>query len=330
MPNLSSIPNVAPIAPDRWQAHRNQSPDWSRCCHLRLNGARCTMPSLRGKTLCYDHDRRERRERFKPHLPELFPTAPLLSFAYMEDHASILNNINSIADAFARHAIDYRQVGPLTRLMQTALKTLRQMHVIEKEVAAEDSVRDVSYDEYHQGHAIDEPVTGPASPETPNPESAIPASTESASAHPANPPTAASGTAGSAESPDGSLDAETSEVQEPCASHAETELGEAERSEIVDPGLDQLGISDPPDQESLTLRACAETAAATHPTLSSRCVNRSLIAYSQTLKRKESPTPLFSTLTEKKKISSLLSSTYGNEKQGQTPTEDSGNSHLCH
>lgn len=36
-----------------------QSPACSPCCRLRLNGARCVMPALRNRELCFEHDCRQ-------------------------------------------------------------------------------------------------------------------------------------------------------------------------------------------------------------------------------------------------------------------------------
>jgi hypothetical protein len=120
----------------------------SRCRYTRINGARCTMPTLNGRDLCYQHEERKRLARLKRKiLPEPNTAGPLVSFIYMDDHASIIANQNAIAEAFANHQIDFRQVTALTYLMQTCLKTLRQMHELETEVPAEEAIREVTYDE---------------------------------------------------------------------------------------------------------------------------------------------------------------------------------------
>ncbi|MGB9032638.1 MAG: hypothetical protein WCC27_21110, partial [Acidobacteriaceae bacterium] len=67
--------------------------------------------------------------------------------AYMEDHASILHNLNAIALSFANHQIDHRQVGVMTYLMQTCLKTLRQMTQLETRPTLNEILTDVVYDD---------------------------------------------------------------------------------------------------------------------------------------------------------------------------------------
>jgi hypothetical protein len=82
----------------------------------------------------------------------------------MEDHLGILANINAIANAFSRHSIDFRQVTALTYLMQTALKTLKQMSEIETKISAEEIVRDVVYND------LDQPMAAPDPQPEPEPE----------------------------------------------------------------------------------------------------------------------------------------------------------------
>src|SRR6202012_4790035 len=120
----------------------------SRCRHTRINGARCTMPTLNGRDLCYEHEERRRLAGLKRKvLPEPNAAGPLVSFRYPEDRASILANLHAIAEAFANHQIDYRQAGMLNHLMQTCLKTLWQMTQFEIEVSAKEVVREVTYDD---------------------------------------------------------------------------------------------------------------------------------------------------------------------------------------
>ena len=138
---------------------------FGRCRRVALNGARCTMPAHHTGELCYNHDRSSRLLRARrPHLPDTDIREPLVRFAYMEDHASILHNLNAIALAFANHHIDHRQVGVLTYLMQTCLKTLRQMNQLEIRPTLNEIVTDVVYDD--QGL----PLAAPDSPDPiPNP-----------------------------------------------------------------------------------------------------------------------------------------------------------------
>ena len=128
-----------------------------RCQHLTLNGARCTTPALRDKEFCYEHHyRRVRRaRRLRPWLPDTRDLAgPLVTFVYMDDLVSVLENINATAQAFAEHSIDHRQVGSLTYLMNTALKTVEKMSKLEK-VRKEDIPTQVIHDD------LDEPMALP-------------------------------------------------------------------------------------------------------------------------------------------------------------------------
>ncbi len=121
----------------------------SRCQHLTLGGARCTYPSLLNKEFCYDHEHRRfrRRRRRVPILPDPHEVVgPLVTFVYMEDYASILENINNIALAFSENFIDHRQVSSLTYLMNTAVKTVDRMESLQK-LRKEDMPRQVAYDD---------------------------------------------------------------------------------------------------------------------------------------------------------------------------------------
>lgn len=127
-----------------------------RCRYTRINGARCTMPALNQGELCFEHEQRKRLSRLKRlALPEPNAAGPLVSFAYMDDHASILANLNAIVHAFTNHQIDFRQVSALTYLMQTCLKTLRQMNELEAKISAEEVVRDATYDDSGMALAAD-------------------------------------------------------------------------------------------------------------------------------------------------------------------------------
>ena len=153
----------------------------SRCQHLTLGGARCTYPSLLNKEFCYDHEHRRfrRRRRRVPILPDPHEVAgPLVTFVYMEDYASILENINNIALAFSENFIDHRQVSSLTYLMNTAVKTVDRMESLQK-LRKEDMPRQVAYDDMENPIAPPDnchPESAPAGEEPGLSESAQPAS----------------------------------------------------------------------------------------------------------------------------------------------------------
>ncbi len=128
-----------------------------RCQHLTLNGARCTAPALNDKDFCFDHHyRRIRRARNRQpwHPGDREVAGPRVTLVYMEDPASVMENINLIAQAFAEHSIDHRQVGSLTYLMNTALKALNHMSKLEKP-RPEDMPTRVTHDD------LDEPIAAP-------------------------------------------------------------------------------------------------------------------------------------------------------------------------
>ena len=116
-----------------------------RCRHLSLSGARCTMPAQYNKEFCFNHNHRRfmARSRRGPILPSTSDLrVPLVTFVCMEDMQSVMENINSIAQAFALSNIDHRQVSSLTYLMNTALKTLdrlKDIQALSKEDMAQES-----------------------------------------------------------------------------------------------------------------------------------------------------------------------------------------------
>jgi hypothetical protein len=130
----------------------------SRCRYTRINGARCAMPALNGQELCYEHQQRKRQAQRKPAPSDPKAPGPLVNLVYMDDHTSVLANLNAIAEAFAYGLIDHRQLSALTRLMQTCLKTLHQKHELRfEEEGSGKVVQEVTYDEDGLALAIDPP-----------------------------------------------------------------------------------------------------------------------------------------------------------------------------
>jgi hypothetical protein len=129
----------------------------SRCRYTRINGARCAMPALNGHELCYEHQERKRRAQRKPAPADPKASGPLVPLVYMDDHTSVLANLNTIAEAFAYGIIDHHQLSALNRLMQTCLKALhqREEHICSE--IAHDPVCEVTYDEDGLALAVDPP-----------------------------------------------------------------------------------------------------------------------------------------------------------------------------
>jgi hypothetical protein len=129
----------------------------SRCRYTRINGARCAMPALNGHELCYEHHERKRQAQRKPAPADPQAPGPLVNLVYMDDHASVLANLNAIAEAFVYGHIDNRQLNALTRLMQTCLKTLHQKHERHYYESPDDDdpVCEVTYDEDGLALAVD-------------------------------------------------------------------------------------------------------------------------------------------------------------------------------
>ncbi|HEY3836738.1 MAG TPA: hypothetical protein VGL72_09205, partial [Bryobacteraceae bacterium] len=110
-----------------------------RCRFVRVNGARCRVPSKPGSDLCSDHHFRKTysRGRLRPCPPSTFNTVPLVRFAWADDHDSILFNCNQIALALVHDTINARQAGALNAVMHTAQRSLRQKFLHERFEAQE-------------------------------------------------------------------------------------------------------------------------------------------------------------------------------------------------
>ncbi len=128
----------------------------SRCRYTRINGARCAMPALTGHDLCFQHQHRKRQAQRKLTPSDPDSPGPLIDLVYMDDHTSVLANLNAIAEAFAQGRIDHRQLSALTHLIQTCLKTLHQKKDLEfYDFHPDDAVREVTYDDDGMALAVD-------------------------------------------------------------------------------------------------------------------------------------------------------------------------------
>ena len=141
----------------------------TRCTHLRINGARCTMPAVNGKDLCFEHEYRLARLRAKPALPSTFVTVPLVSFVYPEDHDCILDNVHAISRALGESIINDRTASLMDRLMNTALRTLRQRQKLEKTITSDEIIRHVRLDPDGNPRATETTAEASPAPETPEP-----------------------------------------------------------------------------------------------------------------------------------------------------------------
>jgi hypothetical protein len=134
------------------------------------------MPAAYGKDLCFEHHSRLLRMRVKPATPDTFVTVPLVRFVYPEDHDCILENVHAVARALAHCAINDRVASVMDRLMNTALRTLRQGQKLEKTVTCDEMIRHFRLD--GDGHPraaepvaypIADPIVGPPAESAPQP-----------------------------------------------------------------------------------------------------------------------------------------------------------------
>lgn len=97
----------------------------TRCRHVKINGARCTMPSWKDNGLCFEHNYRWEQQLRRP-APTRQTFSPGIPFVWVEDEASVLHNLNLIAKALGDSEIDHRQAAVMTCVQRTCLRTLRQ------------------------------------------------------------------------------------------------------------------------------------------------------------------------------------------------------------
>ena len=147
----------------------------TRCTHLKINGTRCTMPAASGRELCFHHESRMLRQRARPCPPSTYLPNSVVPLVYPEDHGAILENVHAIARAFVHSEIDDRKASILDRLMNTALRTLRQRPRLEKTVTSEEMIRHFRMDEDGNPRAIEPPTEVPPAKPEPVAETAEPA-----------------------------------------------------------------------------------------------------------------------------------------------------------
>jgi hypothetical protein len=98
------------MPPDRID-YANQAP---RCQHLRLSGASCAQPALRGRRFCRFHDPAHR----KP---------PDYSLPMVEDAASLQLAVMQVLRALADRAVDRRTAALMLYGLQIACINLKQL-----------------------------------------------------------------------------------------------------------------------------------------------------------------------------------------------------------
>ena len=174
-----------------------------RCCHVKINGARCTMPAVNGAEFCYHHDtlRTLKRMRPQPPAPEQLSTL-LFHLRYPDNYEDLVFNSHLAIDAFARHEIDYRQLTAATRhfeMIRKCLVALERQKKLQGHIEeTETTVTEFRHGEDGELLALTDPAPAPpaapeplpaASPDLPAapPESRLSPRPEPASEDPAPP-----------------------------------------------------------------------------------------------------------------------------------------------
>src|SRR5215472_13470366 len=98
----------------------------ARCTHIHVGGAQCGSPRVRGKKLCYMHERLEEAKSAK------------LELGPMEDPDSIQVGIKKLQGAIIDGKLDSKQIGHLAYTIQLAAWNVTRTTIVNQNVLAED------------------------------------------------------------------------------------------------------------------------------------------------------------------------------------------------
>src|SRR5215472_1444347 len=98
----------------------------ARCTHVHVGGAQCGSPRVRGKKLCYMHERLEEAKSAK------------LDLGPMEDPDSIQVGIKKLQGAIIDGKLDSKQIGHLAYTIQLAAWNVTRTTIVNQNVLAED------------------------------------------------------------------------------------------------------------------------------------------------------------------------------------------------
>jgi hypothetical protein len=91
------------------------------CTHIKVNGARCGSPALRGEVFCYFHQRMIRGVR-TPTKSRLHP------IALIENEEGIQASLMEVINALVRNTIDFRRAQLILRALHIAVKNSPRVH----------------------------------------------------------------------------------------------------------------------------------------------------------------------------------------------------------
>ncbi len=95
------------------------------CSHLKLDGVPCGSPALRGKQLCYFHQRDHQRSRQLSRVRRRAETL-LLHFPPLETTQDVRLALFDVIDALADHRIEPQRASALLFALQQASLHLRE------------------------------------------------------------------------------------------------------------------------------------------------------------------------------------------------------------
>ena len=116
------------------------------CTHIKISGARCGSPSLRGERFCYYHQRMHRGVRTPPQ-------SRLHPIACIEDKESIQAALAEVINALLRNTIDMKRATLILRALHIAVKNDARASV---RVSEREMVKEVpEYDETAPSYTAD-------------------------------------------------------------------------------------------------------------------------------------------------------------------------------
>ena len=137
--------------------------DIRRCQHVKVNGAQCGSPALRGETFCFHH-RESRPQRVEVYGPVGRPGATIL-VPVLEDASSIQMVVRQVAILVLEGKIDNKRAGLALYALQIASSNLKRMAeekprpaqvVVDTEKVAETPIGMTPWSNKEGGHELED------------------------------------------------------------------------------------------------------------------------------------------------------------------------------
>ena len=100
--------------------NRTNMPNPKDCTHIKVTGARCGSPALRGEQFCYFHQRMLRTVKGPP-------ASRVHHAALLEDEESIQASLIEVVNALLRGTIELKRAELILRALNTAVRNIRRV-----------------------------------------------------------------------------------------------------------------------------------------------------------------------------------------------------------